>query len=415
MPYEFKLPDLGEGIHEGELRSWLVKEGDQVKEDQTICEVETDKAVVEIPSPKTGKILKINGKAGDKIKTGEILVVIGSGEEAEEEKVEEQKQEQKKELVIEPNEEDLIGEISQKEDITPPKRVQATPYVRKIARELGVSIEEIDGTGPHERITEEDIRKFTRGERPSIKQEIKTKGKTQTVQDEERIPLRGLRKTISEHMVKSFHTSVHVTHVEEVNVDKLVELREQHKEKAKEKGIHLTYLPFIIRAVEIGLKKYPYINSSLDESTGEIVLKKYYNISFAVDTSEGLITPNVKRVDDKSIMQIAKEVQELAQKAKERKLTMNELKEGTFSITNIGSLGGLFATPIINYPESAILGLSTIRERPIVKNDQIKIAKMMYVSLTFDHRIIDGADAARFVNEVKAHLEDPSLLLLDMD
>ena len=413
MPYEFKLPDLGEGIHEGELRSWLVKEGDQVKEDQTICEVETDKAVVEIPSPKTGKILRINGKAGDKIKTGEILVVIGSGEEAEEEKVEEPIE--KEELVIQPNEEDLISEISQKEDKKPPKRVQATPYVRKIARELGVSIEEIDGTGSHGRITEDDIRKFTSGEKPSPKQEIKTKGKTQTVQNEERIPLRGLRKTISEHMVKSFHTSVHVTHVEEVNVDKLVELREQHKEKAKEKGVHLTYIPFIIRAVEIGLKKYPYINSSLDESTGEIVLKKCYNISFAVDTSEGLITPNVKRVDDKSIMQIAKEVQELAQKAKERKLTMNELKEGTFSITNIGSLGGLFATPIINYPESAILGLSTIRERPIVKNDQIKIAKMMYVSLTFDHRIIDGAVAARFVNEVKAHLEDPSLLLLDID
>ena len=419
MAFEFKLPDLGEGIHEGEIKKWLVKEGDKVEADQPLAELETDKAVVEMPSPKAGVILKTFGKEGEKVKVGQILIVIGAegeewGEKAAEEKPIEPIHEE--EPAKPPATSQPVAVPRSPTPPTEPGHVLATPRVRKLARETGVDISTVKGTGPGGRVTEEDVQKAAKGETaPAAAVAAPATQKTPIIieGEVERIPFKGVRRKVAEHMVTSMQTAMHVTHMDEVDVTDLAKVREQEKEKAKTQGVHLTYLPFIVKAAVVALKEFPYFNASLDEEKQEMVLKKYYNIGIAVDTDEGLMVPVVKNVQQKNMIDIAREITEMAERARTRKIALEELRGGSFTITNIGSIGGNYATPIINYPEVAILGVYRMYDKPIVKEGQITIRKVLNLSVTFDHRVIDGAMAARFMNTIKKHLEDPGLLLVD--
>jgi pyruvate dehydrogenase E2 component (dihydrolipoamide acetyltransferase) len=433
MAYEFKLPDLGEGIHEGELRKWLVKEGDAVQEHQPIAEIETDKAVVELPSPKTGRILKLNFKEGETMRVGDVVVVIG--EEGEKAAAPAPAPSAPRPVApalsippprrIAKGATGAVGELEEAPDeeeeparkpgapVSPVAMVEALPAVRKLAQELSVDLAKVHGTGPGGRITDADV-KNAAGKGPPAA--VVRAGPRITFEDYGRvlrIPLKGLRKTISENLTRAFQTTVPVTHMDEVDVTELAELRQKKKKLAEDKGYPLTYLPFIAKAAVIALKEHPYVNSSLDDSTGEIVVKQYYNIGFAVDTTDGLIVPVVKGCDQKSILEIAKDLYMRAEETRNREIKLEDLKGGTFTITNIGTIGGGHATPIINHPECAILALGAITDKAVVREGQIVIRKILPLSLTFDHRIIDGAETARFVNDLKKHLEDPSLMLLE--
>lgn len=420
---EFRFPDVGEGIHEGELNKWLVKDGSVVEEHQPIAEVETDKAVVELPAPASGKI-KLIAKEGTTIKVGEVIAIIG---EEKPRKPEEKKPEKKLSTV------GAVGELEEaKEEVKwakrktpfkkPEKKIAVLPAVRKLAEQLGVELSEIKGTGPKGRITAKDVRAVAKpgvvARAEAARKALPEVRKGPKVAFEQygkvlRIPLRGTRKTISENLSRAFRTTVPVTHMDEIDVTDLVKVREQKKKIAQNKGYPLTYLPFVAKASVIALKEHPYVNSSLDDEKGEIVIKKYYNIGFAVDTVDGLIVPVVKGCDQKSILDIAKDMFSLAEQTRNREVKLEDLRGGTFTITNIGTLGGVFATPIINHPECAILGLGAIKDKPVIRNGKVVARKVLPVSLTFDHRIIDGAEAARFVNDLKKHLEDPDLMLLE--
>jgi pyruvate dehydrogenase E2 component (dihydrolipoamide acetyltransferase) len=401
MVYEFKLPDIGEGVSEGEILKWMVKEGENVKEDQPLVEIMTDKVNVQIPSPRTGKISKILVKEGEVAKVGQTIVVI---EEGGSEKQEAQIHEQKKE---EPEHAKVVSQASQASTQQIQQNVIATPATRRLARELGVDITKVKGTGPGGRITDEDVRVAASS--------LTIEKKAEQVQlAEERIPLRGIRKLIAERMVLSKQVSAHVTHVDEVDMTDVVMLREALKGSAEKRGVRLTYLPLIIKALVPALKEFPYINASVDLSSGNIILKKYYNIGIATDTEQGLVVPVVKEVDKKDIFQIASEIEKLAERARAGQLTLEEVKGSTFTITNIGTIGGLFATPIINQPEVAILGVHKITKRPVVRDDRIEIRDVTYLSLTFDHRIVDGAYAARFTSRLIEILQDKKKLMAEI-
>ncbi|MCX8104057.1 MAG: 2-oxo acid dehydrogenase subunit E2 [Candidatus Bipolaricaulota bacterium] len=434
MPFEFRLPDIGEGIHEGEIVKWLVKEGDVVREDQPMVEVMTDKATVEIPAPRAGKILKLHAKEGEVVKVGSVLVTI--------EEVSEAKPEPKHEAATvsaapqpKPHPEPVAVTSATAVTapppppspiVTPAQRVLATPATRKLARELGIDISQIQGTGPGGRVTDEDVRRFaaersappspTPAPAPAPKPAAPAFAPSAVVTDrrEERIPLRGIRKRIVEHMHKSKTTAAHFTYVDEVDMTELIQLREQMKPLAEQKGVKLTYLPFIVKASVAALKEMPMLNASLDESTGEIVIKKYYNIGIATATDDGLIVPVIKDADRKSLLEIAAEIERLAKAAREGKIALQDIQGGTFTITSLGALGGLFATPIINYPEVAILGIHEIKKRPVVRDNQLVIRDIMYVSLSFDHRLIDGDVGARFCKKIISYLENPKLLFLEL-
>jgi len=422
MALDFKFPDVGEGITEGEIVKWLVKEGDNVKQDQPIAEVETDKAIVELPSPAAGVILKIHHKAGDTVKVGETLVTIGtSGEKATAPTVE--KERKSTSVVGEIPEEEIIIKQEVSQQSIEGEKIEAMPAVRRLAKQLNVDIETIKGTGLDGRITEEDVRKISgsaekkeplEGEEPvEIKESgVKVVKKYDLYGHIEHVSLKGVRKAIAKNMIKSKYTAPHVTHMEEVLIDDLFHHREKEKRILEEQKIHLTFMPFIIKACIAALKKHPYANASLDDEHEEIILKKYYNIGVAVDTPDGLMVPVIKEANTKPMIQIAKEIQDLAEKARNRKLDLADLKGGTFTITNVGSLGGVFATPIINWPEVAILATGRIQDRAVPKGGKITIRKVLPLSLSFDHRVIDGAEAAKFVNDIKKYLEDVDLLLL---
>ncbi len=407
MPLEFRFPDVGEGIAEGEIVKWRVKVGEKIKQDQVLVEVETDKAVVQIPSPASGKILKLNFKEGQTVKVGEVLVILDSKQKIKEEK----------------KSTSVVGELKESGYVLPAPSskiaegksdlVQVLPSIRKLAKESGVDLSTVKGTGLGGRITENDIKKSS-----GLKTQnsgLKTSDKKPIVQKKydmwgyiDHIPLKGVRKSIAKNMVESLRNTAPVTHMDMIDVTKLVEFRE--KEKIKYAGTKVTFLPYIIKAIINSLKEHLFANSSMDEQAEEIVLKKYYNIGIAVDTEDGLIVPVIKGADQKTIKQLAKESEELAEKTRQRKLDLMDLRGGTFTITNVGSIGGIFATPIINYPEAAILALGRIHERPVIVDGRILVRQVLPVSLTFDHRIFDGAEAARFVNDLKKHLAEPEKL-----
>jgi pyruvate dehydrogenase E2 component (dihydrolipoamide acetyltransferase) len=417
MAYEFKFPDIGEGLTEGEIVRWLVKEGDEVKEGQPLVEVETDKALAEIPSPKTGVILKILAREKEIVKVGQAIVIFGEKGES---------------LIAPPPKPKSVGVVGELEEapeeiLVAEARVEpvkpafisehalATPAVRGLAKELGIDINKVKGSGPEGRVLEKDVRQFAESKEkpPEPEKKIAKVKKYDLYGYVDRIPLRGVRRSIAKAMVRSKYTAPHVTAMDEADVTALWKIREKEKKAAEKKGVKLTILPFIIKAVIAGLSEHPYLNASLDDENEEIILKKYFNIGVATDTPEGLMVPVVKNAKDKSILQIADELTKLVEKARNRTIDLADLKGGTFTISNYGPLGGIYATPIINYPEVAILGVGKIKDTPVVKSGKLVVRKILSLALSFDHRVVDGGEGARFLNTVIARLEDPDLILLE--
>ncbi|MBI5631672.1 MAG: 2-oxo acid dehydrogenase subunit E2 [Elusimicrobia bacterium] len=383
MIYEFKLPDIGEGLTEGEVVKWHVKEGDAVKENQPLCNVLTDKAEVEIPSPKSGKVVKLMAQAGQKVKVKESLVAFEV--DASESKPQ-------------------AGTAAAAQTPSSPAApsagaaaVSATPAVRKLAADLKADLSKIAGTGPAGRITQEDVRKASGGGAATAA--------------EERLPFIGIRRRTAEKMAQSSRTVAHVTHMDEADFTALAALREELKAQAGQKGVKLTYLPFILRALVKTLKEFPNFNAVLDEAGGHIIRKRYYNVGIATSAEQGLVVPVLKGVDGKDLWTLAGEINALAEKVRAGKVEVSELQGGTFTVTNIGPIGGLFATPIVNHPEVAILGVMKIQKRPAVRDGQIAARDMGNLVLSFDHRVIDGAEAAQFMNMLVKHLENPRTLL----
>ncbi|KTG11644.1 branched-chain alpha-keto acid dehydrogenase subunit E2 [Haloprofundus marisrubri] len=529
---EFKLPDVGEGVAEGELVSWLVEAGDTVSEDQAVAEVETDKALVEVPSPYNGTVKELLAEEGEVVPVGNVIItfeVEGEGDDVSAEP----EPESEAEAESEEAETAVAGESAEKgadqQAETPKGRVFAAPSARRLARELDVDINAVDGSGPGGRVTDADVQAAANGrmdsgvedseeESDDGPRDVSTGGKKSAVSrrddgqstngaaasssaeaagrdrtlaapatrrmaeeegvniddvptDEtrdgqafvtpeaitqyaqaqreareaevqadaeaaeagsaeaaevteegvaERIPYRGIRRTIGQQMEKSLYTAPHVTHHDTTVVDELVDVRAEYKELAAERDVKLTYMPFVMKAIVAALREHPILNSTLDESDPDdaaILVRDDYNIGIAVATDAGLMVPVVKNVDEKSILQLSREVNDLASRARDRKVTREEMQGGTFTITNFGAIGGEYATPIINYPETAILGLGGIEKRPTVEEsedgDEVVAASTLPLSLSIDHRVIDGADAAAFTNTVMENLRNPKLLLLE--
>jgi len=411
MPLEFKLPDVGEGLTEGELLAWLVKEGDQVREGQPLARVETDKAVVEIPAPRAGKVLRLLFAEGAIIQVGEVFVILGEPGE---------------EIAAPPTPQVGVGVVGVLEEAppepepAPARSVLATPAVRKLARDLGVDLATITGRGPEGRILEEDVQQAAAPTPPPAPETPppaapapKKVRKYDFYGYIDYVPFRGLRRTIAKNVQRSQQETVSVTAMDEADITELYALKLRQKEEAQRRGVHLTLLPFVIRAVVVSLRQHPYLNATLDVEAGEIILKKYYNIGIATDTAEGLMVPVIKNAPDKKILELAQEIQALAAKARDRSIDLADLQGGTFTLTNYGSVGGLWGTPVINYPEVAILGIGRRQELPRVHQGQIAVRHILPLSLTFDHRVVDGGVAARFLKQLIATLEDPTLLLLE--
>lgn len=529
MAFEFELPDVGEGIAEGEIVAWHVSPGDTVEEDQVMADVETDKAVVDLPAPVTGTVVELHAEEGEMVPVGTVVATIEVEGEVDEADIDvdagdEPVTDASEEAAAKEAAETGDGEVAQDavEASTGDGRVFAPPNVRRLAREEAVDITAVEGTGPSGRITEADVRAAaesgtdgeseekatksavtrrtddqsadaqtsqtaaqagtqmtasaetadrertlatpaTRGlareegvdidEVPTEKtrdgeafveeadvrafveaQEAAAAGaqaagagteaagaagagtQTATPTPEDPVttePYRGIRRTIGKQMQESAFTAPHAHHHDTADVSALVATREKLKARAEEQGIKLTYMPFVMKAIVAGLKEFPMLNSELDEENEEIRYKNYYNIGIAVATEAGLMVPVVKNVDQKSVLQLASEVNELAAKARDRKVTPEEMQDGTFTITNFGAFGGEYATPIINHPESAILGLGAIEERPVVEDGEVVPRHTLPLSLAIDHRVIDGAEGAQFTNTVMKYLETPELLLLE--
>jgi pyruvate dehydrogenase E2 component (dihydrolipoamide acetyltransferase) len=538
---EFKLPDVGEGVAEGELVSWLVEPGDTVTEDQPVAEVETDKALVEVPSPYDGTVKELLAEEGEMVPVGNVLLTFevsearsasdsasgeaASGGEAGEAEPETEGTEaqptDEAEPVAEPEAApETEGSEAATEAAEPSEdRVFAPPSVRRLARELGVDLSTVEGSGPSGRVTEGDVHAAAEGgaesepaaepspdetaeavgaepagagadaadaaaepvaEAPSatpagvesadrdrtlaapatrrvaeelgvdinavpateerdgeafvdeaaVRQYAEAQQAAQAAdaeavaeaggaaaaepaEREERRPYRGVRKTIGEAMERSKYTAPHVTHHETVDVTDLVEIREELKGLAEEQGIRLTYMPFVMKALVAALDEHPILNSQLDEENDEIVVKHYYNVGVAVATDAGLMVPVVEDVDGKGMLQLASEVNEKAQKARDRSISREELQGSTISITNFGAIGGEYATPIINYPETAIVGLGELKQRPWVVDDEVEARWTLPLSISIDHRVVDGADVARFTDTLMEYLNNPKLLLLE--
>lgn len=392
MPIDFKLPDLGEGIAEVELRKWLVKEGDRIIEHQPVLEVETDKAVVEVPAPHGGTVARIHRQEGETVRVGETLLTIDEKEERVAER---------------PKSVGIVGTLPEAEEERPVevkgREFLATPMVRKLARERGIKLHGIRGSGPRGSITPEDLDQAGPPSQPA----------GDVFGPVELVPLRGLRRTIARNVVASQRVTAFVTSMEEADITELWELRNREQHSVEARGTHLTFLPFFIKAAQHALREHPCLNAAIDDAGEQIILKKHYHFGIAVKTPEGLMVPVIHDVDKKSILDLAAEIQQLGQKARERTIALDELKGSSFTITNYGHFGGTFATPIINWPDVAILGCGRIVERPWVHHGEIAIRKILPLSLTFDHRVTDGADAAQFLGKVLSYLEDPALLYIE--
>src|SRR5690625_2296686 len=417
MAYEFKLPDIGEGIHEGEILKWFIEEGQEIKEDDTLCEIQNDKAVVEIPSPVEGTVEKLHFAEGDIATVGETLISFQvEGYEAPEK---DEPEEVQAEAKTEATEEKEAITKTQVEDTDSQKRVIAMPSVRKYARDKDVNIKEVTGTGKNGRVLKEDIDRFLSGEEtPAVTEETTdTKQVEQTIPagqyPETREPMSGIRKVIAEAMVNSKNKAPHVTLMDEVDVTELVAHRNKFKHIAEEQGIKLTFLPYVVKALISASKKYPILNAYIDEETNEIVQKHYYNIGIAADTDRGLLVPVVKDADRKSLFDISEDISELAEKARAGTLTPGEMSGASNTITNIGSAGGQWFTPVLNYPEAVILGIGRIAEKPIARDGEVVIAPVLALSLSFDHRIVDGATAQLALNQIKRLLNDPQLIMME--
>jgi len=417
MAFEFHLPDIGEGVVEGEIVGWKVKVGDKVKLDQPLVEIMTDKATVEIPSPRAGTVSKINFKEGEICPVGKVLVVIeeegGSAVQDAPKKPAHGHTAPLPQMAA-PVRAAGTGQIEVVDVSHERARVLATPATRRLARQLGVEIGRVPATGKHGRVTTDDVKKFKEPAARGSSQPAHPPISIAKGGDEERIPLRGMRKRIAETMTRSVHTAAHFTYVEEIDMTELVLVRERAKSRAAERGVKLNYLPFIVKAVVSGLKKWPMLNASLDESTQEIVRKKYYNIGIAAQGPQGLAVSVVRDADKRSIFDLSKEIERLGEAVKAGTATRDELTGSTFTISSLGKLGGVLATPIINFPEVAIVGVHKIEEKPAVRDHQIVIRHLMNLSISVDHRLADGWDGAMFLQDVKTLLEDPTTMFMEM-
>ncbi|MCL9813623.1 dihydrolipoamide acetyltransferase family protein [Natranaeroarchaeum aerophilus] len=512
MTREYRLPDVGEGVAEGEIVRWLVEPGDPVEEDQPIAEVETDKAMVDLPAPVDGTIRKLHAEEGEMVPVGDVVVTFDV--EGEDDTDATRSTEGERDQQAEPGDgsESDTGDLPDAEPETSDGRVFASPSIRREARQAGVDIATIEGSGPGGRITAADIQQAASGgerasasapDEPAVEegaesaseparssqeeatanqQEVGSGAETesadrertlaapatrraareegvdlnavpaveqrdgeafvtaeavreyaeaqQAAQDADaaavgtadtgaeasgdvREPYRGVRRAIGEAMETAKFTAPHVTHHDTVDVTDLVATRERLAAEAEERGIRLTYTPFVMKAVAAALKEHPILNAQLDEEEEEIIKRGEYNLGVATDTDAGLMVPVVDDVDRKGLLELASETNELAQKARERSIDPEELRGGTFTITNVGVIGGEYATPIINHPEVAILALGAIKERPRVHEGEVVPRETLPLSLSIDHRVVDGADAARFTNRIIELLEEPSLLLLE--
>ena len=489
MSNEFKLPDIGEGLAEGEIVKWLVSVGEAVQEDQPLVEVMTDKATVEIPSPRAGVVAELLASEGEIIEIGTTILVFGDGDGGATEAAVEtappaaeagvsDREIQEAREVARAERSAAEGEAAaQRKPWEAPELAggAVAPAARRLAAELGVDIGGIAGTGPGGILTKDDVRSLAAGRTlPAV--EVPVPAATAVAQpagavagtaaeagdetaaaleeppveavpereaaavaegvvevstpepepepaavvaataepdgQEERLPLRGLRRVIAERMVLATTTVPHYTYVEEVDMTEVVALRQEGKAIAAERGTKLTYLPFIIRALVMALQQHPYLNASLDEEAGEIVLKRYYNIGVATNTDRGLMVPVIKGADGHDLFSLAAEITRLSDAARDGSIGLEDLQGGTFTITSTGNIGGFLATPLINVPEVAILGVTSIRERPVALDGRVVIRHMLNLSLSCDHRVVDGAVAALFVRDLVKLLQDPKLQLL---
>ncbi|WP_163876113.1 dihydrolipoamide acetyltransferase family protein [Paenibacillus favisporus] len=436
--FEYRFPELGEGLHEGEIIKMHIKPGDKVTDDDIIMEVQNDKAVVEVPCPVNGTVQEVFTKDGQVCRVGEVVAIIDAeGEVPEQEAPAGDHGAQEADAAkgsadttsspaaSSPADAKEGGSDQAPAPAVPNKEVLATPSVRKFAREQGVDITQVSGTGNNGKVTKEDVEAFKNGggqaaAPAAAKADEKAAAPAAAAAaadpraEEERVPFKGIRKAIANAMVKSAYTAPHVTIMDEVDVTELVAFRTRMKPIAEKKGTKVTYLPFIVKALVAASRQFPALNATIDEENNEIVYKKYYNIGIATDTDNGLIVPVIKDADRKSIWMIADAIRDLAARGRDGKLAPAEMKGSTISITNIGSAGGMFFTPIINFPEVAILGTGRITEKPVVKNGEIVAAPVMALSLSFDHRIIDGATAQNFMNYIKSLLSNPELLVMEV-
>lgn len=431
---DVKLPELGEGVTEGELIKWLVKPGDSVKPDQAIAEVMTDKATVEVPTPTAGVVKELKFKAGDVIKVESVMITLEAGSgtatqaapKAATTNTTTHAAATKAPVVPAMTTAPAAMTASANTQIFPPvadSKVLATPATRRLAREMGVDINQLSGSGLAGRVTREDVLGNS-GSTASTPTPSLTKAPGASIPrpayispngaQEERVALRGIRKKIAENLQMAKAIIPHFTLMDEADVTELVALRESLKESAEKAGTKVTYLPFVMKALIATMREYPMFNASIDDASQEIVYKKYFNIGFAADTPNGLVVPVIKNADFKSILEISKEILDLSKRARDGKLKPDEMKGATISITNIGSVGGTYATPIINHPEVAILGMYKIQDKPVIKNGELSVIKTMNYTITADHRLIDGAVAANFLKSFFTRIQNPGVLMMDM-
>jgi pyruvate dehydrogenase E2 component (dihydrolipoamide acetyltransferase) len=432
---EFKLPDIGEGVTEGEIVNWLVQEGDAVAENQEMVEVMTDKATVTIGAPQAGKVSERRFKVGDTVPVGQVLVVLelgaGGGDGA---KVAPAPAPEKAAAPAKPAPTSgpvasAVGDI--KENLpgmaAAPKAAPsnefftdkplAAPATRKLARELGVDLRSVEPSGSAGRVTREDVERHATQSRPSAQKPAGAPAPAappRVSAADERVPIRGLRKRIFENMARSKHTAAHFNYVEECDVGRLIEMRDRAKVHAEKQGVKLSFLPFIVKAVVAALKNHPRLNSVVDEQAMELVVRKTYDIGIAVATEAGLMVVVVRGADRLSILEIAREIERLAVAARDGKSAREDLGGSTFTVSSLGKLGGLLAPPIINYPEVGIMGVHAVKRRPVVRGDSIVIGDVMNLSFSFDHRIIDGDVGALFAQDIVSYLENPDRLLVEM-
>lgn len=424
MLYIFKFPDIGEGLEEGIVAEWMVKKGQEVESGDILVTMETDKVVAEIPSPRTGVIKNLFGNPGDVIKVGEALVEIEiEGDDDSNATTTDSKNNE----TVEEEGAGVVGTLEvagggavmsastegfspKEEKQSPSKKAKATPVARAMAKDLGIDINKVPGTGPAGRVQKKDIQNFYDNRHKSTATTT-TIGSAEIVENPVEVEkLSQIRKTIALNMVKSKHNAAHMTLFDEVEIEELVRLRAKYKNYKE--GVKLTYLPFIIKAAAVALKKHKGLNSEIDMENGKMIYKKYYNIGIAVDTDRGLVVPVIKHADKLSIIEIAEQLKNFIEKADNNQLSLDDMKDGTFTITSYGSIGGKFAVPVINYPQAAILGIGRISKAPIVKDNEVVVGNQLPLSISVDHRIVDGAEVTEFINTVAAYLNEPASLLI---
>lgn len=413
--YEFKFADIGEGIHEGRILEWNYKVGDKAEEGETLVVIETDKVNAEIPLPVNGTIVKLGPAVGETVFVGDILAVIDNGGESSVETPNPDSEEAGVVGKIEVGEEVIEAQVTEVKQEIKSERVLATPVARKLASDLHIKIEEIPGTGDNGRVLRTDVERYSEQRKsPSTAfKPVVDIPKLKVSMEDRREKVTSLRRAVVKAMTLSKQIVPHTTLIDELDITELVSFRNFYKQKALEKGVKLTYMPFIIKALTKAIETYPIFNSSYDMEQEEIIYKGNINVGIAVDTPDGLIVPNIKNADRLTLFGLANEVERLATLAKERKIQLSDLQSGTISITNFGAFDAISGTPIIKYPEVAILGIGKISKKPIVKENEIVVGDILPLSLTFDHRIIDGADGGRFMMLFKKYLQDPMLILME--